>query len=114
MLFDCVEEGSMDKDLLCNECCKNIMEEAQKHGFVCKGKEDIRGAGTFCAYAARDYKGKKEGIILWQAFPNKNRGGDCKKYLSEDYSNKIIALAISLGYVKEVDGRGKHHEKTGQ
>jgi hypothetical protein len=47
------------------------MDKAQEHGFVCKSKENDYGTGIFCAYAARDYKGKKEGNIWWQAFPPK-------------------------------------------
>jgi hypothetical protein len=51
------------------------MDEAQKHGFVCKAEhiEAIYGHGDFCAYAARDYRGKKEGNILWRIFPEKEQ-----------------------------------------
>jgi hypothetical protein len=59
----------MNRNSLCKECNKEIMDEAQEHGFVCKSKKNIYGSGRFCAYAARDYKGKKEENILWQAFP---------------------------------------------
>jgi hypothetical protein len=86
------------------------MDKAQEHGFVCKAKTNIYNSGRFCAYAARDYKGKKEGNILWQAFPDKNTGVDCAEYLNEDYSNSIIGLAISLGYVKEAEAAGNIDE----
>jgi hypothetical protein len=57
----------MDKNLLCKECNGAIMDKAQEHGFVCRIKK------LFCAYAARDYKGKKAGNIEWQAFPKDSR-----------------------------------------
>jgi hypothetical protein len=62
-------------DLICKECNKAIMDEAQKHGFVCKAGhiKAIYGHGSFCVYAMRDHKGKEEGNILWQIFPEKER-----------------------------------------
>jgi hypothetical protein len=64
---------SMDKNLLCKECNNTVMDKAQEHGFVCKLKR------RFCAYAARDHKGKREGNIYWQAFPKHSKISlDCK------------------------------------
>jgi hypothetical protein len=59
----------MDRNLLCKKCNKVTMNKAQRFGFVCKSRKNDYGTPRFCAYAARDYKGKTEGNVEWRAFP---------------------------------------------
>jgi hypothetical protein len=93
----------MNRNSLCKKCGKEIMEQAQKHGFVCKAKKDIYGAGRFCAYAARDYRGKKEGLVGWQAFPVSD--------VVKKAEQKAVALQSSWTKILDVAGPEERRQR---
>jgi hypothetical protein len=79
----------MKRRCLCRKCNREIINEAQKHGFVCKSKNNRQGAGIFCAYAARDYKGKEEKNLIWQVFFTKEEYITAKNMADEPMADEL-------------------------
>jgi hypothetical protein len=80
---------SMDRNLLCKECRKEIMNEAPKHCFICRAKhiKEIHGIDTLYFFAMRDYSNKEAGHEQCRAFPKKNKNSACARMLDDDYFN---------------------------